>query len=88
MELCVRTSAVNLAREGFVEQYPVFSVPAKTTIQQLTKWLSTGPVSSAPEPRNPSVRIPEVVADIANRMERSPHYSTWRLSQETGVSRR
>jgi hypothetical protein len=44
--------------EGFVEQYPVASVPAKCTIQQLVKkWFSTGSVSSACEPRNPSTHL-------------------------------
>jgi len=42
--------------EVFVEQYPVASVTVKCTIQQLVKkWCSTGSVSSARKPRNPSV---------------------------------
>jgi hypothetical protein len=72
-----------------MKHYPIASVPAKCTIQQLVKkWHSTCSVSNAQKPRSPSFHIPEVVTDASDHMERSPHKLVQLLSQQTGVSLR
>lgn len=88
VEEYVRTTSIRSVRVKFQEKYPRSGVPAKSTIQDLVKkWRTTGDVSNAKRDKQPTVRTPEVVANIADVIGRSPTKSTRRLSQQTGISR-
>jgi len=76
-------------RDIFAGKFPGVGLPTKSSTQDLVrKWHTTGSVTNAKKNRAPSVRTPDVIADIQARMIRSPTKSTRKLSQQTNVSRR
>jgi hypothetical protein len=88
VEAYVRTGSFKETREIFHEQFPDASVPAKSTLQNLiAKWRAIGSVFNAKPNRLPSVRTPEAVANIQQRILVSPNKCVRKLSQQSGLKR-
>lgn len=89
VEACVQTSSIKETQQLFRDKYPLRSVPAKSSIQDLVrKWHTTGSIKNVTRNRTPSVRTPQLTARINEFMTRSPRKSTTRLAQQVHVSRR
>ncbi|XP_028647974.1 uncharacterized protein LOC114643576 [Erpetoichthys calabaricus] len=89
VELYVETRSFKKTRTSFAERYTNSPVPSKRTIQNLVKrWKETGSVADKQRVRQRTVRTPQLVAIIQERMTNNPETSTRRLSQQVGASRR
>lgn len=89
VEAYVQTSSIKETQQLFRDKYPLRSVPAKSSIQDLVrKWRTTGSIKNVTRNRTPSVRTPQLTARINEFMTRSPRKSTTRLAQQVHVSRR
>jgi predicted transcriptional regulator len=86
--LHISIGSLKETREIFHEQFPDASIPAKSTVQDLTaKWRAAGSVLNAKRKRLPSVRTPEAVANIQHRILARPNKSVRKLSQQSGLKR-
>jgi hypothetical protein len=89
VEAYVRTGSFKETHEIFHEQFPDASVPAKSTAQDLiAKWRAIGSVLNAKCNRLLSVRIPEAVPNLQQRILASPNKSVRKLSQRSGLLKR
>lgn len=74
----------------FRNAFPNFVVLYQQIVQQIykcvTKFRNVGTVSRKPGSGAPKKRTPEMIADVAARIQRSPKKSVRRLSQETDFS--
>ena len=88
VEAYLRTGSIKKMQQAFLEKYPEIKAPAKRSVQSLVKKRrETGSVENVKKQIPKLVRTPEVVIDIQQWISRSPKKSTWRLSQQVGLSR-
>nr|CAD7405979.1 unnamed protein product [Timema cristinae] len=76
---------LQLQRRLGKENFPLIEqtfYPNYREMSLVQKWRQTGCVANMKKPRPPSVRTPEVVDAIQQRIENSPKISTRRLSQQ------
>ena len=89
VEAYIQTSSFKETRQLFQDKYPLRSVPAKSSIQDLVrKWRTTGSIKNATRNRRPSVRTPQLTARINEMITRSPGKSTTKLAQQVHASPR
>ena len=87
VEAYLHIGSIKETQQAFLEKYPEIKAPAKHSVQNLVKkWRKTGSVENVKKQRPKLVRTPKVVSDIQQRISRSPHKSTRRLSQQVGLS--
>jgi hypothetical protein len=88
VENYIRTGSFKKTLEIFASKFPFSKIPAKSSIQKLiSKWRTTGSVVNAKKCRVPTVRTPEAIAVIEEKILTSPTKSVRKLAQQSGMKR-